>query len=69
MKGIPQIAAQFGEKDANPFAPLHRRLGIATHVRRQAVLNDPRLHAWDPISRTYSHQHLFRQNITLAGAA
>ena len=66
MKGIPKVTVAFAAGDDSPFAPLHRRMGIRTKVHRQAILCDPRFHQWDPVSRTYSHQHLFRDNITLA---
>ena len=69
MKGIPKIVVVFGEPDDNPFAPLHRRLGIRTHVHRQAILDDPRHRVYDWVSRAWSNQHIFRENITLAGAA
>ncbi len=66
MKGIPRFNLKYGEVDMNPLAPLHRRLGIKTFVYRQAILNDPRQREWDPVTRVYSHNHLFRDNITLA---
>jgi hypothetical protein len=48
--------------------PLHVRLGIETHVHRQAVLSDPRIKQWDAEARVYSFNHLYRESITLAGA-
>jgi hypothetical protein len=66
MKGIPGTDVHYGDVDPSPFAPLHRRLGIRTFVHRQAILNDPRTRAWDRITRSWSHQHLFRESITLA---
>lgn len=67
-RGIPIIIVSFGVRDPNPLAPLHRRLGIETHVHRQAILSDPRIKQWDAITRVYSFNHLFRESITLAGA-
>ena len=49
--------------------PLHARLGIATHVHRQAILNDPRMREWDQETRVWSHNHLYRDSITLAGVS
>jgi hypothetical protein len=49
--------------------PLHKRLGIRTHVHRQAILNDPRKGSFDWVSHSWSHQHTFRDSITLAGTA
>lgn len=79
MRGIPKLTARFGEKDASPFAPLHRRLGIVTHVHRRAVLLDLVAggrgtkaewgYGYDPVNRVWSNHHLFRANVTLAGAA
>lgn len=48
--------------------PLHRRMGIATHVHRQAILDDPRLgRRYDVTSRAWNHQHIYRESVTLAG--
>ena len=57
---------------------LHARLGIATHVHRQAVLTDPgggvsfgvsvRNLSYDALNRVWSNSHLFRASVTLAGA-
>lgn len=48
--------------------PLHKRMGIETHVHRQAILDDPRLgRRFDWTSRSWNNQHTFRDNITLAG--
>src|SRR5258708_36644347 len=70
MKGIPIVAISFGDVDASPFAPLHRRLGIKTYVHRQAILDDPRLgRRYDWIARAWNHQHAYRESITLAGGA
>lgn len=79
MKGIPKLAVSFGEPDPNPFAPLHRRLGIVTYVHRQAVLHDiialgrgtksTNVWAYDPQNRVWSSSHLFRASVTLAGVA
>lgn len=66
MKGIPGADVSYGDVDANRFAPLHRRLGIKTYVQRVAILNDPRTRLYDWTTRSWSHQHLFRQSITLA---
>lgn len=66
MKGIPGTDVHYGDKDASPFAPLHRRLGIVTQTVRQAILNDPRFRDWDAVARVYSHNHLYRESITLA---
>lgn len=49
--------------------PLHRRMGIATHVHRQAILSDPRIKQWDATARVFSFSHLYRESITLPGAA
>ena len=75
MKGIPRQAAAFATADLNPFAPLHRRLGIETYVHRQAVLHDLVAggrgtrslldYSYDPVTRTFSNNHLFRASITL----
>lgn len=58
--------------------PLHKRLGIVTHVHRQAVLTDPgggvsfgvsiRNLSYDTLNRVWSNSHLFRASVTLAGA-
>lgn len=66
MKGIPGTDVSYGDVDSSPFAPLHRRLGIVTRIHRQAILNDPRFRAWDALTRVYSHNHLYRESITLA---
>lgn len=78
MKGIPHLTVEFGERDPNPFAPLHRRMGIATHVHRQAVLHDVvplgrgtrsrESFAYDAVNRVWSNNHLYRASITLPGA-
>lgn len=65
----PAITISFGTPDTSPFAPLHRRLGIETHVHRQAILSDPRFRQWDSVTRVWSFNHLFRDSVTLAGAA
>ena len=75
MRPRAKIAAMW--KDPNPFAPLHRRLGIATHVHRQAVLLDiiplgrggrsKTTWDYDPVNRVWSNNHLFRASVTLAG--
>jgi len=49
--------------------PLHQILGIKTHTHRQAILADPRIGQWDEVARVWSFNHLFRESITLAGAA
>ena len=49
--------------------PLHCQLGIKTHPHRQAILNDPRIRCFDDVSGTFSHNHLYRATITLAGDA
>ena len=79
MKGIPKIIVVFRDGDPNRFAPLHRRLGIETHVHRQAILLDlipgargtKSTGGWDydPINRVWSNNHLYRASITLAGSA
>lgn len=48
--------------------PLHEELGILTHVHRQAILSD-RVGQWDEVTEVWSFNHLFRESITLAGAA
>lgn len=68
-KGIPHQKVDFGTPDLSPFAPLHRRLGIQTHTHRQAILDDPRFKLWDPVTRVTARNHLYRETITLAGAA
>lgn len=76
MKGIPSIvpAISFGDVDPNPFAPLHRRLGIQTYTHRLAVLNDPKQgeatgmsvnFSYDAVNRVWSNDHLYRASITL----
>lgn len=55
-------------RDLARAIPLHRRLGIETHVHRQAILADPRIGQWDSVTRVWSFNHLFRDSITLAGA-
>jgi hypothetical protein len=48
--------------------PLHKRMGIETHVHRQAILDDPRLgRRYDWTERVWNHQHRYRENVTLAG--
>lgn len=64
MPGIPQITIAFGEVDPNPFAPLHRRLGILTQVRLQAV-TDYR-GGFDRETGQYWSPHEFRARISLA---
>lgn len=60
------------ERLANPrprrsTGPLHLELGMKTFVYRQAVLPDfSRRTKVDPVSRTQSFSHLYRENITLA---
>jgi hypothetical protein len=49
--------------------PLHRQLGIKTHTHRQVILNDPHIRCFDEVSGTFSHNHLYRAEITLAGDA
>lgn len=50
-------------KDENPFAPLHRRLGIRTEVRLQAVTD---YHGgYDRDTGQYWSPHQFRARITL----
>jgi len=67
MKGIPKLEVNYGDKVFNACSPLHRRLGIRTFNHRQAILDDPRLgRRYDRISRSWNHQHLYRENITLA---
>lgn len=67
MKGIPGVNVSYGDVDPSPFAPLHRRLGIRTTVYRMAILDDPRMgRRFDWIERVWSHQHRYRQSITLA---
>jgi hypothetical protein len=47
--------------------PLHAKLGIETTIVRVAILDDPRMgRHFDPLSRVYSHNHLYRESITLA---
>jgi hypothetical protein len=74
MKGIPGTNVSYGDVDASPFAPLHRRLGIRTFVRRQAILTDinetyhgrrPLWH-FDPVMRVGPSNHLYRESVTLA---
>lgn len=73
MRGVPAQKVKFGECDPNPFAPLHRRMGISTFVHRQAILNDcnerfgtPRyLLSFDPVNRVHSRNHIYRASITL----
>jgi hypothetical protein len=49
--------------------PLHKRMGIETHVHRQAILDDPRTRIFDWVSHSWSNQHTFRDSVTLAGEA
>lgn len=47
--------------------PLHVKLGIDTTIVRVAILDDPRMgKRFDLQSRAYSHNHLYRESITLA---
>lgn len=55
-------------KRAEPKRSLHLALGIKTFVHRQAILNDPRIHKFDRLTWTRSHNHLYRESITLASA-
>jgi hypothetical protein len=48
--------------------PLHQELGILTHIHRQAILVDTRNGMWDELAQVWSHSHLYRESITLAGA-
>lgn len=67
MKGIPRLEVKYGDKVCDALAPLYSRLGIRTFVHRQAILDDPRLgRRYDRISRSWNHQHQYRESITLA---
>lgn len=47
--------------------PLHAKLGIETIIVRVAILDDPRMgRRFDAQSRAYSHNHLYRESVTLA---
>jgi hypothetical protein len=61
--GIPKIALSFGNKDSNPFAPLHRRLGIVTFVHRQAVTDY--VGGFDQERGVYYSPHEYRARVTL----
>lgn len=63
-RGIPNIQVSMGDVDANPFAPLHRRLGIRTYVHRQAVTD---YHGgFDKDNGQYFSPHEYRAPVTLA---
>ena len=63
MGGLPKIRPSFGSKDSNPFAPLHRRLGISTFVHRQAVTDY--VGGFDPERGVYYSPHEYRARVTL----
>jgi hypothetical protein len=60
---LPKIRLSFGDKDRNPFAPLHRRLGIITFVHRQAVTDY--VGGFDPERGVYYSPHEYRARVTL----
>ncbi len=66
MKGIPSIVPNisFGDVDPNPFAPLHRRLGIATFEHLQAVTDY--VGGFDKETGQYFSPHQYRARVTLA---
>jgi hypothetical protein len=72
-KSLRNIERRYHEmKAAEPKprrAPLHEELGIATHVHRQAILDGYRKGMWDHQTDVGSHNHLYRESITLAGAS
>lgn len=56
-----------GKRPRRPSLPLHIKLGIETTIVRVAILDDPRMgRRFDRQSRAYSHNHLYRESITLA---
>lgn len=61
--GIPKTSLSFGDKDSNPFAPLHRRLGISTFVRLQAVTDY--VGGFDQERGVYYSPHEYRARVTL----
>jgi hypothetical protein len=63
MTGIPKATVLFGDKDSNPFAPLHRRLGISTFVHRQAVTDY--VGGFDKQREVYWSPHEYRARVTL----
>jgi hypothetical protein len=63
MVGIPKQTVAFGGKDTNPFAPLHRRLGITTFVHRQAVTDY--VCGFDQERGAYYSPHEYRARVTL----
>jgi hypothetical protein len=63
MGGIPKTSLPFGDKDPNPFAPLHRRLGISTFVHHQAVTDY--VGGFDPERGAYYSPHEYRACVTL----
>lgn len=65
----PKVEAPIAAPAPQQFKALHVRLGIKTHIHRQAILADPRIGQWDEVNRVSSFNHLFRESITLAGAA
>jgi hypothetical protein len=63
MGGIPKTSHSFGDKDINRFAPLHRRLGIATFVHLQAVTDY--IGGFDQVRKVYYSPHEYRARVTL----
>ena len=63
MVGISKQTVAFGDKDTNPFAPLHRRLGIRTFVHRQAVTDY--VGGFDQERGAYYSPHEYRARVTL----
>lgn len=70
-RGIPRLTLPEREKD--PRSPLlHRQLGIRTKVHRQVVLSNAYVgsfyerRTYDPITRAWSSNHLYRASVTLA---
>jgi hypothetical protein len=63
MGGIPKTSLAFGDKDPNPFAPLHRRLGIRTFVHRQAVTDY--VGGFDSERGSNYSPHEYRARVTL----
>jgi hypothetical protein len=63
LGGIPKQTVSFGDKDTNPFAPLHRRLGIRAFVYRQAVTDY--VGGFDQERGAYYSPHEYRARVTL----
>lgn len=64
MRGVPAQKVTFGECDPNPFAPLHRRMGISTFTHYQATTDY--VGGFDRATGMVWSPHLYRVPVTLA---